>query len=175
MKCSNVRTKTDLFPVQLISGLSEILLFCNGEWALTSIKSTWLKAGTHQTDTRRTAGDWEAGRTKSRWSDSLWAGTEYANYYSCEETLLFELADMARGEAKNDPENTPEQQSHSLLGRCVHRHKHTYTHIFWHSIEIESKCWNWNWQTNHTVTLWFLYINMYNTHTHTDSHTLGQE
>lgn len=56
VKCSNVSTTTDLFSVRLFSSLSEILLFCNGERALTSIKSTWLKAGTHQTDTRRTAG-----------------------------------------------------------------------------------------------------------------------
>lgn len=106
--------------------LSHAVVLCNREWALTSIKGTWLKTGTHQTDTRWTAGTGMAGRTESRWPVSLWAGAERTNCYSCEDKLLFELADMARGEAKNDPENTP----HSPWGQCVHTHmyQHTYTY-----------------------------------------------
>lgn len=71
-----------------------------------------------------------AGRTRSRWPVSLWAGTERTNCYSCEDKFLFELADMARGEAKNDPENTPKQQSpFSMRAMCTHTHVSTHIHV----------------------------------------------
>lgn len=142
MKCSNVSTKTDLFSVQLISSLSEILLFCNGERALTSIKSTCLKAGTHQTDTRRTAG---TGRLEGPNPDGL---------ILCElalNTLIIirvkrrsSLSWLTWPEAR--PRMTPKHSRttvpFSLRVMCAQTYKHTYTHMFWHSMELESKCWN---------------------------------
>lgn len=43
------------------------------------------------------------------------------------------LADMARGKAKTDPQNTPTQQCYSPRWRLRHTHRHTPTHSGTHT------------------------------------------
>lgn len=150
--------------------LSHTIALCNREWTLTSIKGTWLKTGTHQTDTRWTAGTRMAGRTQSRWPVSLWAGAERTNCYSCEDKHLFELADTARGEAKNDPENTTKQQTpFSVRAMCTHTYQHTYTYCLALRLDQNAGI-EIDWQRNRFDTC----IYMCRTHTYTHTCTVAQ-
>ena len=89
-------------------------------------------------------GQCEAGRIEPRWSISLWAGTEYPNYYSCEERLLFE-SDSVGWHGPRQGQDRPQKQCKTTALFSVletpppHTHTHTRAHTHTRSLAWQLK------------------------------------
>lgn len=124
-----------------------------GRRALLSIKSVILPHGRSLRHIRWThteqQGPREAGRIEPRWSISLWTGTEYPNYYSCEEKLLFESDSIGwhgprRGQDWPWKHSRKKRQKNTKTTECVcvyisstERQTHTHTQFQFKMLEYQ--------------------------------------